>query len=303
MSVVDRSIVNRLQVKRLTAAVIETYGGIIDQTSSARWHVSLPPELSRFDSGTVSAPKNSGTGDDELDSIAASIQSNSEEEEPGDASESATLVFDPREEDSDDDDIVVRPGTPFFNSVLELARSEDNIVCVHLGVGDFQIDEPPTFEVLDRDTRIVEFNPQSSKQAVAFHFHLKFDSVTSYTEEQFETVTLSLENDRHLSSLTGRLEANLDRLVTASEGIPLPQVGQEEVDEVYEKAVGEVKTRTEETITALREEATEAVEERSAEIRDLYEQRREELESKLTEKRAEIRDWAEKEQRSCEGRC
>jgi hypothetical protein len=148
MSSVDTGVLNRMGVKRLTEAVIETNGGSVDRTDSSRWRVTLPPELaSHVGERSNSA---SGTSNPSLDAIASGLDSQGSDPE-------TTLVFDPREDDVEPEVVVVRPGTPFFNSVLDLAGDGTDIAHLRLGIEDLQPHEPPLLETIDADTRVTEF--------------------------------------------------------------------------------------------------------------------------------------------------
>ena len=209
MSSLDTSVLNRVSIKRLTEAVIETAGGSVDRSSPKRWSVTLPPGLaSHSNSGVDGRNHSRNTGNDSLDAIASGI----EEEHTPRAESETTLVFDPSNEDPEIDDVVVRPGTPFFNSLLDLAREGESVAYVRLGASELQIHEPPIFEVVEPDARITDFEPTGADIAIVFHFHVQIESIQSYHEERFETITLDVDSGARLSGLTERLVSHFDTL-------------------------------------------------------------------------------------------
>jgi hypothetical protein len=289
MSSIDTGLLNQINIKQLAEAVIITHGGTVDRTSPNRWQVDLPTELANH-AGVGTASRNTSTGNSALDSIAEQIH---DSEEPETQFEN-TLVFDSQYEEPGEDDLVVEPGTPFFNSLLELAQQETAVSSVRLGPETLQIHDPPLVESLGKDARTGEFQQKRTAVAIAYHFHIQFEGTQSYHQEEFETVTLDTQTGANLPELTDRLLAHLGNLSHEAVPAEFDEIDTETTKQLYMSAVDIIKERLGPELEELHTEATEAAAEREDEIRNLYEQRRQELDEQVQDKKQKVRELRRK---------
>lgn len=289
MSSLDSSILNQITIKQLVEAVIETHNGSVERTAPDRWQVDLPPELANY-AGDGAGSRNKNTGNSALDSIANDIYGS---DEPENEFEN-TLVFDSRHEETGEDDIFVRPGTTFFNALLELAQDQTTVSSIRLAPDTLQIHKPPLVESLGADARVGTFERETTDMAVAFHFHIQFEGTQSYHQEEFETVTLDGQTGENLPTLTERLLAHLGDL--SHDGVPaeFDEIDDGTTERLYTSAIDIIKERLEPELNELRAEAAKAAAERESEIRDLYEQRRQELDEQIQNKQERIYELNQK---------
>ena len=167
MSVEDISTLNRLEIRRFTATAIQAYGGDVNRWNADSWHVTLP---------------------DPLDNLAESRD--------------VAVVFDPKDQQPGRDEILVQPGSLAFNQLLELAKQDTSVGRLYLTAADMQVTLPDVLDVSETTARIEEFTPEQTADAVAFHFLVEMESVSSFHRERFETVTLDLANGSAQPALT-----------------------------------------------------------------------------------------------------
>lgn len=289
MSSIDASILNEINIKQLAEAVIETHGGTVDRSSPTRWQVELPTELADL-AGTATPSQKTNTGNSALDSIAQDIHGSEESESQFEN----TLVFDSQHEEPGEDDLVVEPGTPFFNSLLELAQDETAVTSIRLGPESFQIHDPPLVESLGKDARAGEFQQDKRAVAIAYHFHVQFEGTQSYHQEEFETVTLDAQTGANLPKLTDRFLAHLGDLSQEAMPTEFGEIDAETTERLYISAIDIIKERLQPELEELHTEATEAAAEREDEIRNLFEQRREELDAQVRDKQQKVRELGRK---------
>lgn len=289
MSSVDTSILNKLNIKQLTEAVIETRGGTVDRSSPNRWRVDLPAELASH-SDARAGPQETSTGNSALDSIAESIYGSDEPESDLDT----TVVFDPQHEVSGEDDLVIQQGTPFFNDLLELAQGKTTVSAIKLGSKSLQTHEPPLTESLGAEARVGTFEQEQTAVAIAFHFHIQLEGTQSYHQEEFETITLDAQTGENIPELTERLLAHLGEL--SHEAVPgeFNEIDDEKAERLYMSATEIIKERLEPELEELQAEAADAADERKSEIHDLYDQRRQELDEQIKQKQEKIRELGRK---------
>lgn len=289
MSSANSSVLNQVTIKQLTEAVIQSRGGHVDRTNPNRWSVELPPELAT-ERGSTRTDRKNKTGDSSLDSIVEDVYSDDESKQ----SYETTLVFDPRDEHPGEEDIIVRPGTSFFNSLLELAREGSEVAYLHLGADDLQMQEPPLCDALGADSDVIDFEAHETEAAVAFHFHLQLKGAQSYHKERFKTVTIDVGDGKPQPELTDRLHAHFGELATAAEPSGSSSIGAEIIEELYDESINVLQDRVHSDVEDLRAEASEAASERVTEIRELYEQRREELDEEVDKKEQEVAEYRHK---------
>ena len=188
MSVDDVSTLNRLEVRRFAATTIEAYGGDVNRRNADTWHVTLPEPLRNL----AESPE-------------------------------VAVVFDPKDQEPGRDEILVQPGSLAFNQLLELVKQDISVGQLYLTAGDMQVTLPDVLDVSETTARIDEFNPEQTADAVAFHFLVEMESVSSFHRERFETVTLDLANGSSQPKLTERLLAHTSTLSRTHEETNIDQ--------------------------------------------------------------------------------
>jgi hypothetical protein len=136
----DTATLNRLSIRRFTESTLTGYGGSVDRKEADRWEVTVPGSLINVAEGGH-----------------------------------ATLVFDPKDQEPGAKDILVRPGTPFFNALVDLARQERSVGHVHLGASELQLTVPPALKAGSLDASVTGFDVSSTELTVAFHFLVELE--------------------------------------------------------------------------------------------------------------------------------
>lgn len=245
MGIEDVGSLNRLEIRRFAAISIQTFGGEVDRYSPDIWRVTLPPALSNLAE-----------------------------------SRDVTAVFDPKDQKPGREEIIIQPGSLAFNELLRLVKQDVSVGKLHLSAVNMQIHSPKAIDVSSLSVTIEEFTPEQTAEAISFHFVVEMESVSSFHQERFETVTLDLANGDLQPELTQRLLSHTGSLTQTYQTASL-RPGSGVVKKRYQAAVGEVERRIDTDVTDLLSEATDAAETRVKEIRDLYDQRRDEVNKEL----------------------
>jgi hypothetical protein len=331
----DRSVLNRVAIRRFTEGVLDAYGGETRKESSGRWSVELPDEL------------------------AAEL-----------GYERATFVFDPADRAADSGDgrgvreVPLAPGTRPFGALCALAdgstpqassepvprpgprpssesgsrpmsssdagdeadaraeqggRTSERVGRLHLSSDVLQLHVPPVLEAAGFETTIEDFSPRGSERALAFHFRAQFLSVRSYQREETYTIAVDPATRSVLPTLAARLNAHLPRLLGTGgddrekggsedqrradrgvSGAPSENgdFDRETVLSAYSAAKSASIEAVEPTVETLRAREEAAVADRIEEIREYYDRRRAELDGEIEAEREAVSQYAEKYDRA-----
>lgn len=258
-SEVDTSILNSVNIKRFTESVLEEYGGDIDRSNSAKWSVTFPDELA-----------------EKLDR------------------EQGTLVFDSADRERGAGELLVQPGTTVFSALLDLVRQSGSIGRVRLTEDSLQVNPPLVLQESELDVEITDFSKQDSEFALAFHFRVRFETPSSFQNEEMFTVTVDPETRTRLPELTVRLTTHLPQLIHQNNESSPRDISETKIQEAFQEAQQAVIDRSEPIVSEMQEEAETSASERISEIKDWYSQRHKELDHQLKEQRSEIRKWKKK---------
>lgn len=262
-SEVDTSILNSVNIKRFTESVLEEYGGDIDHSNSAKWSVTFPDEL------------------------AAKLDR-----------EQGTLVFDAADRERGAGELLVQPGTTVFSALLDLVQQSGSVGRIRLTEESLQVNPPHVLQASDLDVEITDFHKQDSEFALAFHFRVRFETPSSFQNEEMITVTIDPDTHTRLPELTGRLTSHLPQLIQERTEPSPRELPTDKVQDAFREAQQAVIDRAEPIVAEMRGEAQASANERIDEIRDWYAQRRSELDEQLEEQRAEIRKWKQKRRKA-----
>ena len=258
-SEVDTSILNSVNIKRFTNTVIEEYGGEIDRSNSAKWTVTFPDELGQ------QLERRQGT-----------------------------LVFDPADRELGAGDLLVQPGTRVFSALLDLVQQPGSIGRLRLTEDTLQVNPPNILRESGLSVAVTDFRKNTSDFALSFHFCVRFETPSSFHNEEMFSVTVDPETQTRLPDLTARLTSHLPQLLQQNNEQSPREISQTKVQHSFREAQQAVIDRSRPVVSEIQTEADESANERIGEVSDWYSQRREELDQQVHDQQQEIRKWRQK---------
>lgn len=265
----DLSVLNTVNIKRFTESFLTNFDSQINKKSRSEWEVKLNDDLKEHFN-----------------------------------QEKMNLIFSSDDKELGRKQTLAAPGTRFFQQMLDITREEFTSNHIELESGDLQLHKPEILEETSKlpeinyDVSIGEFESETEKKALVFHFKGDIQTKSSFHRENMQTVTIDPETGEQIPHLSERLLSHLPRLANSKEEHRDPDISKDKIIEAHEKAKDEVIDKIRPSVLAIQEEASLSAEKRMEEISKKYNQRRKELDKQIKEKKEEIDKWQDKYERA-----
>ncbi|PSG99198.1 MAG: hypothetical protein BRC29_03670 [Nanohaloarchaea archaeon SW_7_43_1] len=265
----DLSVLNTVNIKRFTESFLRDFTSQINKKSRSEWKVELGEELQeRFNQ------------------------------------ESMNLIFSSADKELGRKQTLAAPGTRFFQQMLDITQGSFTSNHIELESGDLQLHKPEILEEashlpeVNYNVSIGEFESETEKKALVFHFKGDIQTKASFHRERMQTVTIDPETGEHIPHLSERLLSHLPKLANSKKEHREPDIPKDKIRSAHEKAEDGIIDKIRPSVIAAQEEASISAEKRMGEISEKYKQRRKELDKQVKEKEEEINKWQEKYRRA-----